>query len=704
MKKKINKIFAFPAINDAEKNRIAKIIHILVIGMVCVLLIGILHNSLYGKYASTVILVSEVIIGVVIYHLNYRGRIQKSAMLLVISLIIMNTLLMIFSGDGTHDIALLVYPAIIVAGSLLLKRKYLIQSVILCLASIILVFTLEYNEIIITKYSKFVSLNDLIDGIGIIILTSLITGLLVSDFRKNINKLTISEKRFKMLAESAFEGIFITENGIITDVNNQSCQMFGYSENEFFNIVFDDLFPENERPVLEKLIKKSEKNQENLSEYQARKKNGIIFPVEIHHRLVDMDDKRIEIINIRDITEKRKLEKQIIQSEKLSAIGELAGGIAHDLNNILTSLVGNTDLLNRKICHDCKTTNSKYLEALIKSNQRAKNIILQILTFSKRQAVNQETFNLNDVVLEIDKLLTRLIPENICIHKNIIDMDLNIEADISQVEQIIVNIIINARDAIKNNGMISISTKDINIDSEIVTRNGVMKPGKYALLKIIDNGCGIKPEIIDRVFDPFFTTKEIGKGTGLGLSIVLNNISKNNGYINLYSDLEKGTEFNVFFPLIAVMSKNETEIKVIDIPTGKGEKIMVVEDDESIRQYLAESLMDLHYRVYIAGNGVEALQIIENDMMDVILTDITMPEMGGVELLKNLREKNVLVPVIAMSGFYQYEGIRNLEFYEILDKPLEIQKIALLLQKIKNDRLLNGIGKNPAGINKPVFA
>jgi len=362
----------------------------------------------------------------------------------------------------------------------------------------------------------------------------------------------------------------------------------------------------------------------------------------------------------------------------------LAGGIAHDLNNILTVLIGNTELLERKLCQNCKTNNQRYIESLVGANLKAKNIILQILAFSKKQQVVKQIIDLNLIVDDLWKMLIRLIPENIILERNIHHKKLIINADIAQIEQVIMNLVINSRDAIENKGYIEIKTDEMNISYDVITKNGIMKPGKYALLIVKDSGTGIPDEIIDKIFDPFFTTKEIGKGTELGLSIVLNNIIKNDAYLNVYSELGKGTEFKIYFPIVIDSSDKNSNENRRELYIGNNQKILIVEDDEGIRFMLSEYLDDLNYIVKTAQNGLEALKQISQEKFDLLITDITMPEMTGIELCNEVKKLYKDIPIIAMSGYYQDKNIYTVGFSHILDKPLDLSKVSEVVYNIFN--------------------
>jgi PAS domain S-box-containing protein len=501
----------------------------------------------------------------------------------------------------------------------------------------------------------------------------------ITERKRTNNSLSDSERQFRGFLNSTDDLAFLKDDeGKYIFVNYSLANFFGKNEEEILGKTDFSLMPEEAAKYCA------------LSDSEALKSEEVVISEEyVHNNIYEtrkfkifLNENKLAIGGfIRNITEKRKLEKQIIQSEKMAVVGQLAGGIAHDLNNILTALIGNTELLNRKICPQCKNVSVKYIDALMKANTRAKNIILQILTFSKGQPVKKEIFNLNDTIIDMGKMLSRLIPENIKITKSQCQENLTINADISQVEQIIMNLVINSRDAIPGNGEIEIISKTEKIDYDIITKNGILKPGYYALLTIKDNGAGIPSEIIDKIFDPFFTTKESGKGTGLGLAVVLNNINKNDSFVNLYSEISRGTEFRIYFPLIRDEEKFDFMPNQEELLLGNNEVILIVEDDESIRYMLTEYLTELNYSIIIAINGFEALDILNTKKVDIILTDLTMPDMGGIELYKNIKQQNHRIPVIAMSGYYDYKELESNKFDDLLEKPLDMSKVSLTLSK-----------------------
>jgi PAS domain S-box-containing protein len=486
-----------------------------------------------------------------------------------------------------------------------------------------------------------------------------------------------SERQFREFLNSTDDLVFLKDSsGKYLFINSIGVDLYNKNYDDIIGKGDKDIMPEEEYLQCSE-SDRAVMNSDGLVIAEEKFGNGIY---EVRKFKIHLTNNEIGIGGfIRDVTDKKKLEKQIIQSEKMTVVGQLAGGIAHDLNNILTVLIGNTELLNRKICSNCKTSYGKYIDALITANLRAKNIILQILAFSKKQQVVKQITDLNLLVDDLWNMLIRLIPESITLTKTIHPSKLYINADIAQIEQIIMNLVINSRDAVGDKGIIEIHTDEINISFDVITKNGIMKPSKYALLVVKDNGTGIRPELVEKIFDPFFTTKSVGKGTGLGLSIALNNINKNDAYINLYTEPGKGTEFKMFFPIILERyheTKHETDD---DLFLGNKEKILVVEDDEGIRFMLSEYLSDLNYEVLLAKNGMEGIGIVESELIDLIITDITMPEVNGIELFKEVRKINLSVPVIAISGYYQNKEVKKIGFDKIIDKPLDLSKVSQII-------------------------
>ncbi|MDR0625035.1 MAG: response regulator [Holosporales bacterium] len=387
------------------------------------------------------------------------------------------------------------------------------------------------------------------------------------------------------------------------------------------------------------------------------------------------------MLQLVDVTEQRKVEHQFTQAQKLQAIGQLAGGIAHDFNNLLTAIIGVCDLLLQRIMPD----NASYPDIMqIKQNaNRASQLVKQLLAFSRQQSLQPRTINIKNTLSEILSLLRRLIGSRISL-KVINGQDLwLVKVDAVQLEQVIINVVVNAKDAISGTGTITIETS--NYTSQTFG-NDVLASGDYVLLKITDTGCGIPKELIPSLFDPFFSTKEIGKGTGLGLSTVYGIIKQTGGAIEVESEVGKGTVFKIFltrsFDEDCALEGKPPPITDI---TGD-ETIMIVEDESAVRIFAARALKDKGYKVVETANGEEALAIIEGGRTpDVIVTDISMPVMDGVALQKALQQKQLQIPIIFTSGYTEEnfrQDLSNNQFIHFLPKPFTTRELASKIREV----------------------
>jgi len=397
-----------------------------------------------------------------------------------------------------------------------------------------------------------------------------------------------------------------------------------------------------------------------------------------------------------DTTEQKTLEDQFAQSQKMQAVGQLAGGIAHDFNNVLTAIIGFSDLLLK----NHRPTDPAFKDIInIKQNaNRAAGLVRQLLAFSRRQTLRPEVLTLTDVISDLSILLSRLLGESISL-KLEPGRDLwYVKADLNQFEQVIVNLAVNARDAMDGNGSLEISTRNMSeIESAELAHLGIDR-GEYVLCEIADTGSGIPEELLEKIFEPFFSTKEVGKGTGLGLSTVYGTIKQTGGYIFPESKLGEGTRFKIFLPrhipdasaLIEAeenaglragkkLKKSQADL------TGSG-CVMLVEDEGAVRDFAVRALRSRGYEVLEAGCGIEALEVIEahEGTVDLVVSDVVMPEMDGPTLLKELRQSNHDMKVIFMSGYAEDAFKKNLpadEEFTFLPKPFSLQQLATTVKE-----------------------
>jgi PAS domain S-box-containing protein len=352
----------------------------------------------------------------------------------------------------------------------------------------------------------------------------------------------------------------------------------------------------------------------------------------------------------RDVTHEADLQNQLVQSQKMEAVGRLAGGIAHDFNNILTTILGFGDLLSRRLPK--LGVETEELDEIRKAAERAADLTRQLLAFSRKQIANPRPLDLGETVAGMEKMLRRLIGENITLDVSAPTDPLVVSADPGQIEQVVLNLAVNARDAIRDQGRISVTTTSVEITEPHIHRHGVVAPGRYAVLVVSDTGMGMDETVFSHLFEPFFTTKEQGKGTGLGLATTFGVVQQNHGHITAYSEPGRGTTMKVFLPL---STDAATETLRAEPPTvaGRGRTVLVVEDDPALRRYAERVLTKNGFRVLSAALPSEALRLFEahGGAIDVVLTDVIMPEMSGKGLAEILKDKKPDTKVIFMSGY-----------------------------------------------------
>jgi len=395
------------------------------------------------------------------------------------------------------------------------------------------------------------------------------------------------------------------------------------------------------------------------------------------------------ILHFLDATEQKRLELQFAQSQKMQAVGQLAGGVAHDFNNMLTAITGHCDLLMQR--HHPGEAEFSDISQIRNASNRAANLVRQLLAFSRKQALRPQVLDLTDALAELTHMLKRLIGENIKL--NIIHgRDLfPVRVDLSQMENVIINLAVNARDAINDpgglpSGMLTIRTDNVAMERPLRRLTEEMPAGDYVLIEVIDTGCGIEPEILQRIFEPFFTTKEVGSGTGLGLSTVYGIIKQFDGFLFVDSKIGEGTTFSIYLPRYELPEMpSKTDQTVVDVQpsgdlTGSG-TVLLVEDEEAVRLFSTRALRQKGYHVLEAGSGEQALQILEteNKMIDLLITDVVMPQMDGPEMVRQIRENRPDLKVIFISGYAEDNFRERLDQdadIHFLPKPFSLKQLA----------------------------
>jgi signal transduction histidine kinase/ActR/RegA family two-component response regulator len=383
--------------------------------------------------------------------------------------------------------------------------------------------------------------------------------------------------------------------------------------------------------------------------------------------------------------EKAKLESQLRQSQKMEAVGQLAGGISHDFNNLLSVISGYSQILLMN--SDLSDNIHLPLEEINRAAELAANLTRQLLLFSRREPLESKIIDLDTVISGVEKMLRRLIKADIIVTRNINPDLWRIKADPGSIEQVIMNLVINASDAMPDGGILTVETENVKIDeTNRLGNHSDIDSGAYVMLSVSDTGCGMDEKIKEHIFEPFFTTKEVGKGTGLGLATVYGIVKQSNAHIDVQSELGKGTRFRIYFPQVVNEEVADGEQQgMASVPRGN-ETILLTEDEESMRMMLQNFLQSIGYAVLPACNGKEALELVEKhkEQIRLLLTDITMPGMNGFELEKQIRDSAPEIKLLFMSG-YDNPTITDKMMKisdNLIQKPINLPALAVKLRKI----------------------
>jgi signal transduction histidine kinase/ActR/RegA family two-component response regulator len=424
---------------------------------------------------------------------------------------------------------------------------------------------------------------------------------------------------------------------------------------------------------------------EQKIERQSVLHNGQAVTLETTHSFVEVHGRTLLMLSLfRDVTVQRRLEEQLRQSQKMEAIGQLAGGIAHDFNNILTVIHGHASLLGMS---DLDDTAARSAQQITQAAERAAGLTRQLLAFSRRQLIQPRKLDMNKIVGNMSDMLGRLLGEDVALQLNYSPSSATIEADSGMMEQVLLNLAVNARDAMPRGGQLAIRIAIVEVDEAHIHRHPEAHVGRFVCISKSDTGCGIPPENISRIFEPFFTTKEIGKGTGLGLATVYGIIKQHQGWIEVESALGKGTTFRIYLPFVgtspADAEKPTTQITI----RGGTETILLVEDERPVRELVARVLQKYGYKIWQASSGNDALGVWHEhkDEINLLLTDLVMPgNMNGHELAEKLWAEQPGLKVIFTSGYSADIVGKNFKLdpeLNFLQKPYHPQTLALTVRR-----------------------
>ncbi len=512
---------------------------------------------------------------------------------------------------------------------------------------------------------------------------------------QNQSILADSEARFRGLVENSSDFVWEVDNqGRFTYCSPICQEIYGYTPQEllgniFFEFLMDDTQTEHYRNLFTELTRK--KQSFKAIEFCCQHRNGGKLWIESSG--IPILDNKGNLDGFRgidrDISGRRKLQQQFLHAQKMEAVGRLSGGVAHDFNNILTTIIGYSELALLKM--DQETPWREDIEMVRQAGLRASDLTRQLLAFSRKQVLEMKVVNFNDLVNNMAKMLTRLIGEDIELILRTQSLIGNMTADPNQLEQIIMNLVVNARDAMPNGGQLIIETTAMEVDNEYSHRHLDLKPGSYVTLSLSDTGEGMSKEVQERIFEPFFTTKDKSRGTGLGLATIYGIVKQHHGYIYVYSEQGIGTTFKIFFPVTTAIADDIAAKAISENMKGGTETILVVDDETAIRNLVLDTLRPLGYQVFGAANGQQALKVSQqiDKKLDLLLTDIIMPGMSGRELAETMLSMRPGLKVVYMSGYtadiIAHQGVLDSGIHYI-PKPLMPHALADKLREVLDQK------------------
>jgi two-component system cell cycle sensor histidine kinase/response regulator CckA len=497
------------------------------------------------------------------------------------------------------------------------------------------------------------------------------------------------EEHFRSLIENASDIITILAGDGTIHYESPSVERFlGYKPEELLGKnILDYVHPED-LPAVSAIFAGDAQPTASAFEFRFRHRDESWHMLEAVCKTIVDEGENGLVLNSRDISERRQLEAQLLQAQKMEAVGRLAGGVAHDFNNLLTAITGYSELMLRRL--PAGDPLRRHAEEIRKSGNRAAALTSQLLAFSRKQVMQPKMLDLNSVISEMEKMLRRLIGEDIELATMLASGLWKVKADPGQLEQVIMNLVVNARDAMREVGRLTIETSNIELDEEDARWHAGITPGRYVMLVVNDTGSGMDQQTRERVFEPFFTTKEVGKGTGLGLSTVYGIVKQSGGYIFVYSEPGKGATFKIYLPAIeeqTVVRAQRDTTGHLQLPHGR-ETVLLVEDEAVVRNLAASVLREQGYTVLEASNGEEAIELAaqhDGEEIHLLLTDVVMPRMSGREVAERLERARPGMRVMYTSGYTEdaivHHGVMD-DGVAFLPKPFTPNVLARKVREV----------------------
>jgi PAS domain S-box-containing protein len=492
--------------------------------------------------------------------------------------------------------------------------------------------------------------------------------------------LRASEARYRLLFDANPQPLLVCARDTLAflAVNDAAVRHYGYARERFLALTLAELSPPEDLPALRAYLAGDAARHEQVSSWRHRKKGGGLIDVELWAHDLVFDDHPALLVLVSDVTERKQLEKQLRQAQKMEGVGQLAGGLAHDFNNLLTALLSYGELMMQKLRPDDPLRED--LAGILQVGERASTLTRQLLAFSRKQSVQPRVLDFNALVANMVRLLQRLIGADIDLETRLAPAGCTVKADPGQLEQVLLNLIVNARDAMPEGGKLTVETSTVDLDEAYARTRPDVRPGPHVRLRVSDTGCGMSEAIKAHLFEPFFTTKEPGKGTGLGLATVYSIVQHSQGHIEVDSEPGHGTSFQVYLPAVREKVGRGSGVAPAARPRGGSETVLLVEDDDVLRPLFSTLLTHDGYQVLAGRSGTEALHLGEHHVgpLHLLVTDLVLPQLSGQALAARLRALRPGLKVLYLSG-YGDEGVRGQPF---LQKPFAPDALARKVREL----------------------
>ncbi len=502
----------------------------------------------------------------------------------------------------------------------------------------------------------------------------------ITERKRAEENLRVSEERYRLLFENNPFPMWVSDDATLAflAVNEAACRHYGYSREEFLSMTIRDIRP-SEAPAPFRRTEREPSEHPESGVWRHRKKDGAIIEVEITANPLLFGGRDARLVLAADVTERRLLENQLHQAQKMKAVGQLAGGIAHDFNNLLTVILGYGDVVRNGLPDEHPLRPE--IDQIQRAGERAASLTRQLLAFSRRQVLLPQLLDVNEVVTDVEKMLRRVIGEDVELRTLSDPAAAKIRADPGQLEQVLMNLAVNARDAMPDGGVLTIETRNVEFDEGLL-EHAAMQPGLYVVLSVSDTGCGMDAETKARIFEPFFTTKEQGKGTGLGLATVYGIVKQSGGFIWVYSEPKRGTTFKIYFPQVGDEPDARRRFALEPPESVQGtETVLLLEDEEGVRRLACEVLEKCGYTVLEASGLQSAMESVASHAgpIHLLLTDVVMPDGGGPDAVSRFSALYPGIKVLYMSGHINNDVLQHRlvrDALSFLQKPFTPRELA----------------------------